>query len=47
LKHSTFVVETDYMFWDQIPSTITTDMLVVKWHDGSETVLAQSPPYFV
>lgn len=41
-----YVYETFSMTWD-VTSNLTRDMLVVKWFDGSETVIAQSPAYFV
>lgn len=41
-----FVYETFSMVWD-ITSYLTRDLVVAKWFDGSETVIAQSPAYFV
>lgn len=41
-----YVYETFSMVWD-ITTNLTRDLVVAKWFDGSETVIAQSPAYFV
>jgi hypothetical protein len=40
-----FVFETDSMVWDST-TNLTRDLVVSRWFDGSETIIANSPPYF-